>query len=294
MALKVFIDKGHGADDPGACGNGMREADIVDVIGNYVALLLADYENVEVKIGPRPAGPEKTKRLNPRPEAANAWKADIFVSLHINAGGGTGVETLVSLNASAESKRVANIVNTELVALFTSKGMPNRGVKSQDVLVLRKSNMPAILAEYGFIDREKDASLLKTDSFRKECAQATVNGLVKAYNLKKKSGSINAPTATAPTSTDTPVSIVWDGKLLEGVSGINRNGETFLPARFLGESAGHKIGYVDGKVTVNGVAIEKSINVGGHGYVRSTELGKAIGYSVVWGSKEKTVYMAKL
>ena len=291
MAFKFFIDKGHGGDDPGAVGNGMREADIVDVIGDYLAQILKGYEGVEVKIGPRPKGHTSAERLTPRTVEANKWDADFFVSLHINAGGGTGNEVLVNPTASTESRRVAKIINTEVTELFKSNGMPDRGVKDQSVQVLRKSNMPSCLVEFGFIDTAKDASLLKTDAFRKKCAEAVAEGLAKAYNLKKK-GSVSTGGTESQSTADTPISIVWDGRALSS-KGVNRSGKTYLPARNLGELAGKTVGFVQGKVTIDGKPIEDTILVDGSGYVRTTDLADAIGYVAVWGGKEQTVYMNK-
>lgn len=288
--VKVFIDKGHGGNDPGAVNGSIHEADLVDSIGNYLVAELKKYANVETKVGPRPSGTTGTQRLAPRPEAANAWGANLFVSLHINAGGGTGGETLHSLNASAESIRIAGIVNTELAALNKSKGLPDRGVKRQDVHVLRKSNMPAILVEFAFIDRASDIALLKTEAYRKECAQVVAAGIVKALKLSVADAT---PAPTKPsTPSQTEISIVWNGKTLSS-KGLNIAGQTYLPARTLGELAGFVIGYKGGKVTVDDVALQESINVNGTGFVRSTELAKAIGYVAVWGGKEQTIYMTK-
>lgn len=64
--------------------------------------------------------------------------------------------------------------------------MINRGKKQADYHVLREANMPALLTEYGFIDNASDAALLKQDKFLNGLAQGQVDGLVKAFGLKKK------------------------------------------------------------------------------------------------------------
>lgn len=289
MAFKLFIDRGHGGNDPGAVNNTLKlhEADIVYDIGTYLAEAMKDYEDVETKFGPRPVGKDGNERLLPRAVEANNWKADFLVSLHINAGGGTGSETLHYTEGSATSKKAASVINTKVASVFKAKGMKDRGVKPQNVLVLRKSNMPAVLVEYGFIDNAIDVKYLQQKSFLKEVAVATAEGIAEMFNLKKK--------VKAPVNTDvkrTEITIVWEGKALSS-KGLNEAGRTYVPARALGELGGNTIGYKNGKVTINGIAIDDTINVNGTGYIRSTALANAIGYVAIWGSKEQTVYFNK-
>lgn len=277
--VKIFIDKGHGGDDPGAGGNGMQEADIVDVIGDYLVEELKSYVNVSTKLGPRPKGHTGSERLTPRTVAANQWDANFFVSLHINAGGGTGSETLVGLNASSTSKRIAGIVNREVANLFAANSLPDRGVKSQNVHVLRESNMPAILIEFGFIDRDKDAALLKTDAFRKKCAQAAAKGIADALGLvKEKSHYIPA--------VDTPTVPIFgpDGKKLI-ISGILINGTTYLPARILGQFFKVNVGFKNGHVVIGDHEIEDTIVINGTGYGATREAATAFGFNVQWDGK---------
>ena len=64
--------------------------------------------------------------------------------------------------------------------------MKDRGKKQGSFHVLKKSNMPALLTESGFIDNKSDAALLKTDTFIENLAQGHVNGLKKAFGLVEK------------------------------------------------------------------------------------------------------------
>lgn len=68
--------------------------------------------------------------------------------------------------------------------------MTDRGRKSANFHILRESNMPAILTENGFIDSAADAALLSSNAHLDAVARGHVNGLVKNFNLVKKTNVI--------------------------------------------------------------------------------------------------------
>lgn len=192
---KIFLDPGHGGHDPGAVANGLQEKNIVLNIAKRIEKLLQAYEGVQVRLS---RSDDRFLELAERARLANQWGADYFVSIHINAGGGTGYEDFI-YNGSVSSATVANqnVMNAEIVK---ATGFANRGKKRANLAVLRSSNMPAILTESGFIDNAKDAQLLKQSAFTDKIAQGHVNGLVKIFGLKKKAVAITAPPAqTQPT-----------------------------------------------------------------------------------------------
>lgn len=77
--------------------------------------------------------------------------------------------------------------------------MKDRGGKLANFQVLRTSIMPAVLTECGFIDNAVDTTKLKTSVFIENLAKGHVNGLVKAFNLKKKAAAENVVTSTSYT-----------------------------------------------------------------------------------------------
>ena len=121
--------------------------------------------------------------LSDRTNEANKWGADYFLSFHINAGGGTGYEDFV-FTGSSKSIAYQNVIHAEIIKKIGK--MKNRGKKQANYQVLRNTNMPALLTEYGFIDNISDATLLKQEVFVEGLAQGHVDGLVKAFGLKKK------------------------------------------------------------------------------------------------------------
>jgi N-acetylmuramoyl-L-alanine amidase len=84
---------------------------------------------------------------------ANSKNVDVFAEIHLNSGGGVGVETYVcALGGRAE--KYANNVQNEMVKL----GYRNRGVKVANFYVLKNTVAPAILIECGFVDSQEDCN----------------------------------------------------------------------------------------------------------------------------------------
>lgn len=91
--------------------------------------------------------------LTGRANRANAAGADFFVSIHLNAGGGTGTEVLTTTNSGAKTE-AARVSATLAKAL----GLRDRGRKNRDnVTVIKKTKMPAMLVEVCFVDTKQDA-----------------------------------------------------------------------------------------------------------------------------------------
>src|SRR5690625_6971829 len=98
---KIYIDAGHGGNDPGASGNGLREKDLTLTIAKKVQALLKDYATVRMS-----RTTDKTLSLTQRTNDANSWGADYFLSIHINAGGGTGYEDYIYNGRDRKSTRL--------------------------------------------------------------------------------------------------------------------------------------------------------------------------------------------
>jgi len=166
MATKIYIDQGHNPVNPnaGAEGNGLREQDLVYNIGIELAELLENNGNFEVRLSrPTPTtqiGTSNNSSLRARVNDANAWGADYFISLHTNASSipsATGSEAF----AFSEPSAAFTLGEDILRRMTEATGLPNRGMKTRPGLyVLRKTNMPAILLELGFITNARDAELM--------------------------------------------------------------------------------------------------------------------------------------
>jgi N-acetylmuramoyl-L-alanine amidase len=181
---KVWIDEGHGGSDPGACANGLQEKELVVKIARYTREhLLNNYEDVEVRTTRE--FKDLTVLLERRDDLADAWGADVFVSDHINAGGGSGFESFVFTKAGASTKAFQNVVHDEITKVMNKRGIRDRGKKQANFSVLRETEMNALLNEFLFID-SADHKHLKDESFLKECGIAQAVGIAKFLGLKEK------------------------------------------------------------------------------------------------------------
>ena len=163
MAIKIYIDQGHNpvAPNTGAEGNGLREQDITYEVGVRLARLLESNGSFDVRLSrPTPEtqlGTSNASSLRARVDEANSWGADYFISIHTNAStepSANGTEVLVYSQPSTSS-RLAEDILRELTEIT---GLSSRGVKSRPGLyVLRKTTMPAVLVELGFISNRSDA-----------------------------------------------------------------------------------------------------------------------------------------
>ncbi|MBU3106206.1 N-acetylmuramoyl-L-alanine amidase, partial [Clostridium gasigenes] len=155
--LKVFIDPGHGGSDPGAIGNGLNEKDVVLSISKKLGVLL-NARGVSVQYS---RTSDIAVSLEGRPQQANNWGANLFVSIHSNAfdSSSRGTECYTTPSADSKTKQLSANVSK---AISNKLAIPNRGHKEEIWRVLRLSNMPAILIETAFIDNSSDANLLST------------------------------------------------------------------------------------------------------------------------------------
>lgn len=178
----IMLDPGHGGTDPGATGNNLQEKQLTLTIALKVQNLLEDQYIVDARLTRES---DVYVGLSERADTANRLGADYFVSLHHNAGGGTGFESFIYPGTSAtETGRRQDVMHAELMNFFSQYGIRDRGQKEANFAVLRETAMPAILLENLFIDSTADAQHLKEPQFIEGLSQAIASGIANTLNLQ--------------------------------------------------------------------------------------------------------------
>ncbi len=123
--------------------------------------------------------------LSTRCTNANNANVDLVVSIHHNAGGGTGIETYVYNETlkNGETGRIATLINNKAVE---RTGMRNRGVKTKDLAMVRDTKMPACLIECGFMDNANDTPIILTEEYANKVASGIAEGIFIYYNIENR------------------------------------------------------------------------------------------------------------
>nr|ADF97554.1 PlyM29 [uncultured phage] len=184
--MKILIDAGHGPNTPGKRSpDGMREFEFNSRAADVMKAELEEYEGVTVYFAHEP---KRDVPLKERTDNANKLCVDLFFSIHANANTGKmgdwgGIDSFVYTSNPKEARKLADIVQRNLIA---ATKLRNRGVKTADFHVLRETHMTAILVEHGFMDSKTDLPYLKSDAYRKLCAESNVKSIAQMYGLKRK------------------------------------------------------------------------------------------------------------
>lgn len=215
---RVVLDPGHGGHDPGASGpSGLREKDVTLDIAHRAAPLIARELGISTLLT---RDSDDYVALDERTARANAFQADLFVSIHCNAsedGAGRGVMTFVlddardptSTRVAARENDASAAAAAELAGALTRSGgsfsagrsnhfaellqrsaiaslspsygdIPNSGIKRAGFYVLAGARMPAVLFETSFISNPVGETRFNTGDFRQKIADAIVNA-IRAY-----------------------------------------------------------------------------------------------------------------
>lgn len=177
MINRIVIDAGHnGLTDPGAVYNGRRESDDTLRLANAIGEILSrnGYDVIYTRTG------DIDQSVVQKAAFANDADADLFVSIHRNMGTYPGqyhgVQTLV-YDRSGIKVPMAENINRNLEGL----GFRNINVDVRpDLAVLRRTRMPALLVEAGFLDSQEDNQ--RFDARFQEIAQAIADGIMDTLN----------------------------------------------------------------------------------------------------------------
>lgn len=208
----ICLDAGHGGKEPGNTQGRHAEKTYTLLLAQELRrqLLAAGFNVVMTRTG------DTYPDLSARPLLANQRGADVFLSLHFNAGSNgdaRGAEVFYTAPAgtpsthasrefgptSASNNNVEDDRNVLLAyhlqrALVRGTGAADRGVKRARFVVTRLADMPAALVEAGFMTNPEDAGRIYSETGRRRMAAAIVEGL-RAYRQ-----AVERPAATGQSS----------------------------------------------------------------------------------------------
>ena len=187
----VMLDPGHGGYDPGAITDqGVYEKSInlqiaqkvkEMLVPSGIEVFLTRQEDIDyVPDGVRGKIIKKQIDLNRRIEMANEAKADVFVSLHVNAtatGQNSGAETFYHYK-SEFGKGLAESIQQELIKI---PGMNRRIAKPGNFYVIKNTNMPAVIVEVGYLSSVKEQKKLQQAWYQEQLARAIAKGIANYF-----------------------------------------------------------------------------------------------------------------
>ena len=227
----VFIDAGHGGKDPGTSHNGLVERELTLDVARRVGRLLQN-QGLEVQYSREK---DVYLALDERTRMANTAKADLFVSLHINASTDTqasGFETFyLDIASNADAARLATMENAgsdkkmgDLTAILADFMLSARtqesrqlaqtlqnavlsrlgkqryatkdgGVKAAPLHVLIGTGMPAVLVELGYCSNREEARRLASTAYRQSLAEGIAEGILAYRDKLLRKQTVDANTA---------------------------------------------------------------------------------------------------
>ena len=218
MAFRIALTAGHYMGTPGKrCMKKLdkkqtREWWLNDRIADKVEKKLKDYTGYQMIRTDDTTG-KKDISLTARTNAANNFKADIYISIHHNAGiaGGKGGGIMaIVYNKTTKAETIAwqKDLYKALIAETGLKGNRATPMAKQNLHEVRETRMPAVLLELGFMDSATDVPIILTEKYADQCAAAIVKVIVKRGGLKKKAEA--KPAASAKTLYRVQVGIFED------------------------------------------------------------------------------------
>ncbi len=195
MNKVVVLDPGHGGYDPGAVAYGLEEKDLNLMLALKIADRLSDVKVLLTRES------DIFVSLADRVALSRRAGADLFLSLHANAGGGRGFESFIyrGLSDRDSAAGMQKAVHGQVMDSISSWQIVDRGMKRAAFYVLKHNPNPAVLIESLFLDNIREASIWREAAFVENLADGAVRGIKSALGLKietrKKTGPAPLPEA---------------------------------------------------------------------------------------------------
>ena len=187
--VTVVIDAGHGGYDRGGIpGQRVSEKDMtLDVARRLKSVLAASGYRVVMTRDSDVFVP-----LGTRSAIANSYRNAIFVSVHFNSATRSGASGIETYFYSRDSLSLASAIHH-----YVAGGAPsdNRGVRRRGYYVLRRTNIPAVLVECGFLTNPTEAAYAQNASYRQKLAEAIAAGVGRRNSVASSRSTTRVATA---------------------------------------------------------------------------------------------------
>ena len=227
MSKKIYINPGHSEKDPGAVGYETERVLNLKVSNYMFYYLVANYD-CDVRI-------YSNDSLGAVCDDANQFDADLFVSVHFNAGGGDGFEALVYNENRVELGKIfAKHVEAIGQNLRLYGAAPGVKIKP-NLYVLKHTNMPAVLLEGAFVDNKKDIQDWNEEQELQKLGEAYAKAAAEFLDLSVKAAPAPAPETSDVYTLDKFIREVQAaiGAEVDGIAGPETIGKTVTVSAYV-------------------------------------------------------------
>lgn len=170
--INVVIDASHGGHDSGAKADAFTEKQIVQQITHKIYALNKN-KNVVIHLT---RSSDTFVSLEERTKTINALKPDLVLSLHVNFNKNklkSGMEMFVAKEtpSAAASHKIA----TQLCNKFSNSNLKTSEIKTAPFYILKKSEVPAVLVELGYLSNENDKKYLTDEKEQDRIAETIID-----------------------------------------------------------------------------------------------------------------------
>ena len=168
----IVIDAGHGGKDLGASDSYVYEKHLNLDVARRLEILMkeAGFRTVLIR------SKDYFVSLEERAKIANRYRNALFISVHFNSSYKTSALGIETFYRSSKGQKFAGLVQGELIRNI---GAVDRGVKTANFAVLRRTRHPAILVEGGFVSNDRERSAMLDPRFRQTVAESIARGIIR-------------------------------------------------------------------------------------------------------------------